>query len=433
MGLSVFGVLGVTWALISDAQARDREREWDSFDAGHSVFLEAEIPEAELITVNGPSVRVSEIQSQLHYLIGPLNELNGGPRLESLETEQLKVEYLNRSTGLRRVKYKAKLLIAWDRYAPIPTQLEAVVPARADATGKALFHAAYADGCHEGSRSDVTVNNFWYHYRPTYAGCPLLSVSDAEQGKATRLRLVFSPSQLSTEGESPEYGKLWEDGKIRVTLITGKYASGAKTDADAGVASYNELYQLLLTRFGVPLQPVPFQGLPGAGNPRFDLQFGIPGGVLEVSMFLLDGVRETGPEFAREFGRLSRISDLVIYSGHAGLGANIRALNRLAQVEKGRYQIYVLNGCDTFAYLDDALFDLHARANPGQKGSRTVDVVSNALPSYFIYMAETTLTFLDAVVRKTGTYREILQKTDPSQRSIVQGEEDNRWPAPFEP
>jgi hypothetical protein len=103
----------------------------------------------------------------------------------------------------------------------------------------------------------------------------------------------------------------------------------------------------------------------------------------------------------------------------------------MARAEQGRYQLYVLNGCDTFAYLDTAIFDLHAAANPGAPGSRYVDVISNAMPSYFMYMAETSITVLQAAVAMQGTYRQILERTDLSQRSLVEGEEDNLWPTPF--
>jgi len=419
------------WMGVWTSQAR---AERSAFDAGHSVFLEAEIPEAELLTVKGPSARKAEILSQLHYLLGPLNELQGAPRLSTVTTEQLSVEYVNRSTGLRKVKYRAHLMIAWDRYAALPSQLELIVPARADSTGIQAFINAYAEECREGDRGDVTLNNFWYHFRPTYSGCPLLTLSAAEVGKAVRLKVLTKPSARVTQGESPEYGEMWKDGLLKVTIVSSKYESGAKDDSDVGVEAFNELYRSLRQAFGALTGPEPtFQGAPGGTNPRIDLQFQVPRGRVEIALFLVDGVRETGPAFSREFGALSKVSDLVIYNGHAGLGANIRALIGMAQAEKGRYQLYVLNGCDTFAYLDDALFKLHAAANPGEAGSRYVDIVSNSRPAYFAYMADTSVVFLQAIAQASGTFHEILEKTHSSQRALVEGEEDNQWPAPFRP
>ena len=49
---------------------------------------------------------------------------------------------------------------------------------------------------------------------------------------------------------------------------------------------------------------------------------------------------------------------------------------------QGQYAI-VLNGCDTYAYIDSALAEAHAEVNPDDpEGTRYFDVVANAMPSY---------------------------------------------------
>jgi hypothetical protein len=109
--------------------------------------------------------------------------------------------------------------------------------------------------------------------------------------------MTLKPSALATSGKSPEYGEFWKDGLLKVTIVTGKYAAGGKDDSDAGVASYNELYDSLLRAFGPHRgATLPFQGQPGSAHPRVDLEFKTARGRMEVALFLTDGaVRREAP------------------------------------------------------------------------------------------------------------------------------------------
>ena len=41
------------------------------------------------------------------------------------------------------------------------------------------------------------------------------------------VKIALTPSVRATESKSPEYGKLWEDGKLSVTIVVGKQLKGA--------------------------------------------------------------------------------------------------------------------------------------------------------------------------------------------------------------
>jgi hypothetical protein len=88
----------------------------------------------------------------------------------------------------------------------------------------------------------------------------------------------------------------------------------------------------------------------------------------------------------------------------------------------------MVNGCDTFAYVDYSLRDAHAAVNPGYGPNKFFDIITNAMPSYFSMDSLSNIVILRALVGKTQTYRDILAGFDRSQRANVTGEEDNGLP-----
>jgi hypothetical protein len=45
-------------------------------------------------------------------------------------------------------------------------------------------------------------------------------------------------------------------------------------------------------------------------------------------------------------------ADVILYTGHAGLGTNVRTFINKAPSARGSYLLWSVNGCDTFAYVD---------------------------------------------------------------------------------
>jgi hypothetical protein len=90
-----------------------------------------------------------------------------------------------------------------------------------------------------------------------------------------------------------------------------------------------------------------------------------------------------------------------------------------------------VDGCDTFTYLNEKLFAAHGAATPDAPVSKYLDIITNSVSNYFDHMARNSFYLLDALLRKKKTYHGILEKMDPRQRPIVDGEQDNTWPEPF--
>ena len=180
---------------------------------------------------------------------------------------------------------------------------------------------------------------------------------EEDQELVATFPIKFSKSEENTENKSPEYGKVWEDGKLVVTAIFGKNEEGETSSWDAGISAYNRMYNALLSEFGEPVNenPVPDGRNPGVDYPDLELEFTSSAGPVFVNLSLVDGIRSVDADFITTYNERTKRSDFISYSGHSGLGANIRALARMGEFVAGQYQVFLVNGCDTFAYVDDAI------------------------------------------------------------------------------
>jgi hypothetical protein len=149
-----------------------------------------------------------------------------------------------------------------------------------------------------------------------------------------------------------------------------------------------------------------------------------------VFAFLVDNVLAAGSAFDSRYEELSGRADLIVYNGHAGLGANVRALARKGSWIAGQYVMVFLNGGDSFAHIDSALFEAHAAINPDDPtGTKYTDVIINAMPAYFANMSRATMAFIRGLLSYglPRTYEQILGQVDTSQVVLVTGESDNTY------
>lgn len=407
------------------------------FDSAHSIALDGIIDDGRIIASSSSEYSIKdEISEQLFYTIGQLNGYGGVSDMNRLESTISEVT--QRTDGRFDVKYAAKLFISWPRERAIPATMQLIMPARGDYTGLANFYAAYGSDessskkCMASEAHEVSLGIFWYYYRPLKSSCNLRNASTEENGVASRFNIRLATSGENTSNKSPEYGKVWEDGKLVVTAIFGKYEEGATGSSDAGISAFSQTYYDLLNNFGQPVSNNLSNGQqPSATNNDVRLLFNTQSGPLDIHLYLVDGIRTVNADFRAKYNERTKISDFVSYSGHSGLGANIRAMTRMGQFVQGQYQIFLVNGCDTFAYVEGSLRQAHADVNPGFGPDKFFDIITNAMPSYFHMNSTSNLSLIRGLVGQTKTYRQILQGFDQNQRAAVTGEQDNVWPAPF--
>src|SRR5678815_3117586 len=129
--------------------------------------------------------------------------------------------------------------------------------------------------------------------------------------------------------------------------------------------------------------------------------------------------------------RATKDADVVTYDGHSGLGKNLRALTSRGTVERGQYQVWFLDGCNSLGYVDDSFMERRRQANGAADpiGTHFVDLIGNALPSLWPWGESTTFKVVRALANpeEPKTYGKILEEFPTDQVAAVVGDEDNTY------
>lgn len=366
------------------------------------------------------------IQDQLLYTVGQLNGLTAVGRVDKARLSNVK-----RSTtadGRTQIDYTAVLPVAWGRRNDVPSSIELKLPLDISFTGQNAFTEKYKENCVDFSAHGVDAGSMFYYYRPRASGC---SIDDAD---VVTVDGAVSPSASQTTGKFPEYDKVWEDGKLEVVAIFGKYEDGATSGSDAGISAYNEFAGLMkseLASRNLVTVPAAIPSNPGVAMPTTEYSATLPDGkLIHVTAMLTDNVNKglQDPTFRAKYEALSSRADFIVYNGHAGLGSNIRALAQAGKWVAGQYVVVFMNGCDTFAYIDGALNQAHMAVNPDDTtGTKYIDIVNNSMPAFFANMADSTMAMFRGLLAFDApkTYEQIFRSIDSSQVVMVTGEQDN--------
>ncbi len=368
----------------------------------------------------------SQIQDQLLYTIGHLNGDRALGRLDKAQLTNVRTE--RTPAGRTLITYDAKLPVAWGSKTNLPTTYRLRLPHDGSYSGYESFSQKYSHACVDSGAHDVDSGSMWYYYRPNRSGCSLAE-ADVFSVEAT-----VTKSPISTTGKFPEYDQVWADKVLRVVAVFGKFEDGATTDADAGIDGYNEFIgqvQTLLRGKNPVTVPATIPSRPGVAAPDIQFNADLGGGrSIEIVALMVDNVREGGAAFNARYAALSTRADLIVYNGHAGLGANVRFLARQGKWTAGQYAIVFMNGCDTFAYVDDALWSAHAAVNPDDPaGTKYMDIVTNAMPSFFHSMPTATMALVKGLLAYDApkTYEQLFAGIDRSEVVLVTGEHDNKF------
>jgi hypothetical protein len=383
------------------------------FSSAEATLLDFEF-DGELVTSNSFGM-AQVIEDQLLYTIGQLNGNRSVGRLDALELSDIRRTSLG--DGTSRVSYHAKLPVAWGSKTDLPTSYTFVLPRRVDFTGLTAFTDAYRETCVDHSAHDVDSGSMWYYYRPSASGCELDPVDVIDFSP------VISLSDENRNDTYPEYDRVWEDGSLIMVAIFGKNEDGATSPSDAGISAYHAFLRRVQDGFTG-------ETIEGA-SPDVTIRVALGSGrTLVVHALLVDNVRTAGATFDTRYNTLSTEADVIAYNGHAGLGANIRALARKGSFRAGKYQIFFMNGCDTFAYVDGALAEARAFLNPDDPtGTKYMEIVTNAMPSYFHQNARADMAFIRGLISVDApmTYQAIFGGIDWQQVVVVTGDEDNAF------
>ncbi|MBS2016695.1 MAG: PPC domain-containing protein [Deltaproteobacteria bacterium] len=405
--LSIVGLVGCA------SESAEPAADDSDFSSNQATLLDFEF-DAELETDSVWNEKQT-IQDQLLYTIGHLNHDNSVGRLDNLELSNIQRTSLD--GGKTKLSYHAKLPVAWGRKSNLPSTYELVLPRDNSFAGIQAFTEKYKHDCVDWGAHDVDSGSMWYYYRPKKSGC---SIPDAEVVKVTA---TATKSALNTTNKYPEYHKVWEDDRLEVVAIFGKYENGG----GAGVSGFKNFLSTIKGALGAGVVQTPAEIGADAKDVQFEATLA-DGKKVKVVALLVDAITSTWPGFQQRYEALTPTADIIAYNGHAGLGQNVRALARMGKWVSGKYQMFFMNGCDTFAYVDGSLAQTRASLNPDDPtGTKYMEFVTNAMPSFFSSMPNASTALVKGMLSyaQPKTYDQIFENIDRSEVVLVTGEEDN--------
>jgi hypothetical protein len=394
----------------------------DAFSSNQATLLTFEFDGSLVTEFSWDDEQV--IQEQLLYTMGHLNAQRSVGRLDALELSSVEKTEAGGKTAIR---YHAKLPVAWGSKTDLPTSYTFKLPKDVSSAGQEAFTNAHKESCVDWGAHDVDAGSMWYYYRPERAGCQL---ADDEIVEATA---TVTKSPLNTTGKYPEYHKVWEDDRLEIVAIFGKYELTGDA-SDVGVSGFNTFIGAMksaLASHQPSTTPADVGSWPGPAQNDVTIEATLPDGKkVKVTALLVDAITSTWAGFDARYESLTPTADVVMYNGHAGLGQNVRALAQMGRWAPKKYQMFFMNGCDTFAYVDGSLAQTRAALNPDDpSGTKYMEFVTNAMPSFFSSMPYASLALIDGLLgyEQPKTYDEIFEDIDRSEVVLVTGEEDNEF------
>jgi hypothetical protein len=363
------------------------------------------------------------IQDQLLYTIGHLNADNSVGRLDKLVLSNIQ---RTEAAGKIALKYHAKLPVAWGSKTNLPKSYVLSLPKDVSSAGLQAFTDKHKGTCVDWGAHEVDTGSMWYYYRPRQSGC---DITDSEVVKVTA---TATRSTENTTSKFPEYQKVWEDDRLEIVAIFGKYEANA-TSGDAGIDGFNQFVSSMKTTMAAlgPVVSTPANVADRPGPATLDVTFETTladGKKVKVVALLVDAITQVWQGFDARYESLTPTADVIAYNGHAGLGQNVRALARKGKWVSGKYQVFFMNGCDTFAYVDGSLAQTRAALNPDDPtGTKYMEFVTNAMPSFFSSMPSASTALMKGLLSyaQPKTYDQIFDNVDRSEIVLVTGEEDN--------
>ena len=318
------------------------------------------------------------------------------------------------------IAYRAQLPVAWSKDAPLPVEgYELILPL--DTTTLDAFDQKYDGSC---GRSEHGRENFWHDWNPWAEGC-----SPAEDD-VTRLGATVT-THRKPKRKYPEYDRIWEDDRLDVVAIFG--VTDKPRNEKWGTAQSWRFIDLstshlrdvqLVWNDSTPslLADVTIFGTAILGRQPREVR---------IDVLVVDAIADVGPDFDERYDPLSANADLIFYNGHARLGENLHAFARKGKVTRGKYQLVLVNSCESFALMDTTMTDRRRQVNGRRDphGTRFLDVMGNARPGYANNLASVSNEILLATLNASIPldYSSLLARMPESHAAAVYGEEDNAF------
>ena len=305
----------------------------------------------------------------------------------------------------------------------------------------------YAEGV-VGSQNRCTdpdfngIEDFWYFWNPEQEGCPL---------KGDRQKVVQVFGQLerlkNTQLSYPHYddlyganqnGKTFEAsvffgyitdvaGEVRRAKRDSAYASMRFLEADLKSRGFERIAArdaFRRYRDGSFHSGQNFERLYELSSGRRGLQ----GKRVRVKILVADtSIEAKDTTFHAELLHALRLSDIVLFDGHSGLGATL-SLSRLPKfrLHPAKSQVFFFNACSSYPFFNDAFFRRKG-------GAKNLEILLAGLPTWAPTSGPNAVTFLANFLEgKRTSYQQLLGQIEASNGELgssllgVSGDEEER-------
>lgn len=375
--------------------------------------------ESEVVAAKDTLVKNAAL-AQLEYMTGMLTTRSkANAQFRFADVKQLSAN--DEGADKTRFKYAATVSVIFPAQETLPTSYDVALPL--DVTDLPAFNRKYDGRC---GKNEYGQETFWHDWNPKYEGCTM--DADVHQTVAS-----VRKHPLGTTDKYPEYDKVWADGSLDIVAVFGVISSA--TDNDTGARDREGLIKRVKA------------ALPDGERKEADATNGIlkqtfVTGTTQVAgarkkvrlvAYFVQEVKSASQEFFTSYTAETTKADLVIYSGHSGLGQNIKALAENAGATKGHYQIAYFNGCQSWGYLGPTMHEKRRDLNGASvdpNGTKFLDVIVTTLPAYAEPVPTEQLLF-DAMLKQEKSWQNLLSDFSEQQfnkhLNTVFGEDDNTF------
>lgn len=236
--------------------------------------------------------------------------------------------------------------------------------------------AFYKESCTDKYYSGI--GDFWYYYDPFRRGCDFLQ----REPLALPIELEFKSGEVVSADTMAELMELRGDngnGELFDVVTVNGFATEYQNDQDEGRWAFEEMNAYLIDLGFKETYLARYENRPII---RYEKIFETANGKkinFRVTRLLAEtSITKKNVTFAKFFKQAIETADVVIYSGHSGLGGNLdlSGLEEKAgaiQFAKSKKQIFFFDGCASYSYY----------LQPFQTPNKNIKILSNALSSLF--------------------------------------------------
>lgn len=374
------------------------------------------------------------------YLFGPLTYRSLGGEQKGFELDaQWSEAYLEDGVVIVPYNYSGQWLVN-TRVDKMP-QLELPLPLHV----RSLRTPRWKN-CTDSLPEHQDLESFWYYWDPSRSGC------DHKVGVHYQLITPeFSKKTKPTKVSYPEYQNMLRDNKMSLTFGFGYVKDPADpqpfSDSDFGMGQMRNFVSLLrreLRHYNFQESEILENEYLGSSsesrkigarfefeknNVQFEIKVVASGSIDQMELFAKSFSHDHDAFFGW-FGhsRVGNGFDADQFSGMLRRNKNFYTLTP-------NYQMIYWAGCNSYSYYTKPFFDFKANLIKNDSaGTKSLDIISNGLPSYFSLNASNALILTQAMVNfeRPTSYQEIINRIEAESNAEgiyvlanVLGDEDN--------